>query len=96
MLDVLQQRDASRDRNKVPSGVIRSGIADLRKLRPLADPKVRPLVDAWLKFIGAWNDLQQGEGSAQTLEAQRQSLLDEMAREQADPQSMQKMLKDGM
>jgi hypothetical protein len=96
MLTVLAQRDALGDAHQVPSAVLRSGLADLRKLRPIADPKIRLLVDDWVAFISAWNELQQGEGSSDTLESKRQTLLDEMAKENSDPQLMQKMLKEGM
>ena len=96
MLDVLKQRSESSEAHSVPSSVVRTGLANLRKLRPLSDASVRPLIDAWSRFIGAWNELQEGIGSSQTVEEQRQSLLDEMAREHADADLMQKQLKEGI
>jgi hypothetical protein len=95
MLTALIERNESKEASKVPSAVLRTGLADLHKLRPMADPKVRPLIDAWVRFLQAWNDLQTGEGSAHRLETQRQSLLDEMAKENSDPKLMQKILKEG-
>ena len=80
----------------MPSGVVRAGLADLRKLRPLADAKVQPLIDAWSKYIGALNQMQQGMGSSRDVEENRQLLLDEMAKEHADADLMQKMLREGM
>ncbi len=96
MADALQERDDSPAASDVPSSVVRAGLASLRKLRPMADESVRPLIDAWSRFIGAWNQLQEGIGSAHSVEEQRQSVLDEMARENSDPDLMQKMLKQGM
>lgn len=96
MLAILTERAESTRTQKVPSAVIRAGLVDLRKLRPIADPNVRPLVDACARFIEAWNYLQQGSGSLDDLETQRESVLDAMAKEQSDPKLMQKMLKEGI
>jgi hypothetical protein len=96
MTDALKQRSDSDATASVPSSVVRTGLANLRKLRPLADPNVRPLIDAWSRFIGAWNEMQEGFGSPRSVEEQRQSLLDEMAKENANEDLMQKMLKEGM
>ena len=96
MLGILNERADSTASGQVPSAALRAGLMDLRKLRPLADADVRPLIDAWARFIQAWTALQQGTGSSETLETQRQFLLDEMAQEQADSQMMQKMLKEGV
>jgi len=96
MMDVLKQRSDSNATDSVPSSVVRNGLANLRKLRPLADPAVRPLIDAWVSFIGAWNEMQEGIGSPQSVEKRRQALLDEMAKEDADVDLMQKMLREGM
>ena len=64
MMSVLVQRSQEQDRHVVPSGVIRDGLADLHKLLPLADATVRPLINCWVRFIQAWNDFQEGSGSA--------------------------------
>ena len=96
MLGILKERSDARTPTHVPSAAVSAGLADLRKLRPLADPGIRPLVDAWSRFIVALSDFEEGIGSRQTLETQRQSLLDEMTKEQADADMMQKMLKEGI
>jgi hypothetical protein len=74
---------------------VRIGLADLRKLMPLADANVKPLITAWMRFIEAWNELQQGEGSAKELEARAQVLTDEMTKEDTNADLMQKTLKEG-
>ena len=96
MVDVLTQRSESSAASSVPSSAVPTSLANLRKLRPLADSNVRPLIDAWSGFIGAWNKMQEGIGSPQSVEERRQSLLDEMAKENANADLMQKMLKEGM
>jgi len=95
VLAVLSQRDKWQDPQLVPSGVVRSGLADLRKLIPLADPNAKPLVIAWMQFIEAWNDFQQGQGSGRKLESRAQALMDEMTRENTNAELMQKTLKEG-
>jgi hypothetical protein len=80
----------------VPSAVVRSGLQNLTKLRPLIDPKVQPLIDDWSRFIAAWNALQAGTGSLDTAEATRQRLIEESVKEGTDTDMMQKMLKEGI
>ena len=81
MLDILLERAKSDQQHQVHSAVIQSGLSSLRKLRPIADIKVRPLIDAWVSFIQAWDYFEQGAGSAYSVETQRQSLLNEMTKE---------------
>jgi hypothetical protein len=50
--------------------------------------------DAWRNFLTSWNEFQEHESSAQTMETQRQVLLDETPKEQTDPALLQKMLKE--
>ena len=96
VMDVFQNRAKGKTVTAVPSTAVKAGLADLRKLRPMANEAVRPLVDAWSKFIDAIAALQERGGSQQAVERQRQVLLDELARERADSDMMQKMLKEGM
>jgi hypothetical protein len=96
MLGVLNERAAVDGSNKVPSTVVRAGLQNLAKLRPLVDPKVQPLIDDWSRFIQAWNALQQGTGSLDTAEATRQRLIEESVKEGTDADMMQKMLKEGI
>jgi hypothetical protein len=96
MLAVLNERVVVDGANKVPSTVVRSGLENLTKLRPLVDAKVQPLVDAWSRFIQAWNALQAGTGSLDTAEATRQRLIEESVKEGTDADMMQKMLKEGI
>ena len=94
MLEILVERNGQG--RQVPSGAVKSGLADLKKLRPLADPNVRPLIDAWANFIDAFSDMQSGAASGQRAESKRQALLDEMAKQKANADMMQKMLKEGI
>jgi hypothetical protein len=96
MADVLKARADSNAAPSVPSSVVRNGLATLRKLRPLSDPSVRPLIDAWSSLITAWNQMQEGLSTSDTVEEKRQAVIDEMAKENADADLMQKMLKEGM
>lgn len=95
IVGVLNERDKWKDPQLVPSSVVRIGLADLHKLMPLADSNVKPLVTAWMRYIEAWSELQQGEGSSKELETRAQSLLDEMAKEDTNAELMQKMVKEG-
>jgi hypothetical protein len=94
MIDALEKREGAP--HNISSGVVRTGLADLNKLRPIADPSVRPLIEAWSRFLQAWNENQQGITSTRALDGRRQELLDEMAKEQSDAKLMQTMLKQGM
>ena len=96
MMAMVNERAGSRDAHQVPSAVVRSGLIDLRKLRPKADPNVRPLIDAWVKYIVTCNDWLEGETSAQELETQRQLLIDEMTKENTDAELMQKQVREGI
>jgi Lon protease (S16) C-terminal proteolytic domain len=96
MLIILKERADSKQAHQVPSAAVQAGLADLRKLRPMSDQNVRPLIDAWARFIEAWNSFQQGIGSNQTVQRQAQSLEDEMAKENSNADMMQKMLKEGI
>jgi hypothetical protein len=96
MLPILLERDQLDDKRQVNSAVVRQGLADLKKLRTMADGGIRPLIDVWSRFIEAWTAVQSGSGSKRTLETQRQALLDEMVRLRADQELMQKMLKEGI
>ncbi len=95
LLTAMGERSPLAAARQMPSGLIRSGLADLRKLRPIADPAVRPLIDAWARFITTWNEHQDGGASAVDVERQRQALLDEMQKERADPKLMEKLLHEG-
>ena len=96
MMDALKERSDSAATPSVPSSVVQTGLANLRKLRPMAVENVRPLIDAWARFIGSWNEMQEGLASPHSVEEQRQKLLDEMAKEDANADLMQKMLREGM
>lgn len=95
MLPILTER-SQLGNVKVPSTVLRDGLGDLKKLRPMADESVRPLIDAWYRFIWGWNMFQAGNVSRETLESQAQAIDDAMAKLQADQDLMQKMLKEGI
>ena len=94
MADVLKARSDSSAAPTVPSGVVRAGLASLRKLRPMADPNVRPLIDAWASLMSTWNEMQEGLATPDSLEERRQAVVDEMAKENADQDMLQKMLQD--
>jgi Lon protease (S16) C-terminal proteolytic domain len=96
VLAILKDRDRERQTHQIPSTAIQAGIADLRKLRPLADANIRPLIDAWSRFIEAWSGYQQGMGSYESLQRQWQALDDEMAKENSDADVMQKLVKEGI
>jgi hypothetical protein len=57
---------------------------------------VQPLIDAWSRFIFAWDGQQQGTVSKENLAKACQALMDEMTRLEDDQELMQKMLKEGM
>jgi len=96
MADVLKARSDAGAPSSVPSSVVRTGLTSLRKLRPIADENVRPLIDAWASFLSAWNEMQEGLATPDSVESRRQVVIDEMAKENADADLMQKMLREGM
>ena len=96
VLGILAARSGNTAAASVPSASVRAGLADLRKLRPLADENVRPQIDAWMKLIDAITAYQTHQAPAAAVDRQRQVLLDELSREQADTDMMQKMLKEGI
>jgi len=95
MLDQLKQR-SKENSAQPPSATVKNGLADLRKLKFLLDPAVRPLGDAWARYLQAWDGLQRGEVSPESYDRQRQQLLDEMVKEQTDIETLQKMVKEGV
>jgi hypothetical protein len=96
MLPILAEREFTKDSPPIQSATLSAGLADLRKLRPLAHPQVQPLIDAWSRFIQVWNSQQQGNAAKTVLDRQRQILIDEMTRLQTNAELMQKMLKEGV
>lgn len=96
VLPALEEQSARAGLRRMPSGAVRSGLADLRKLRPLADPKIRPQIDAWTRFIAAWNEYEGGGAPAADVERQWELLQDELRKEQADPELMRKLLREGV
>jgi hypothetical protein len=101
MMPILDERDKLTAPTK-PSNAVIEGIAELKKLQPLADESVRPLIDAWSKFISDWSRFQAadakkfGDGSKEVLETEAQSVSDAMAKLKMDEKIMQKMLKEGI
>jgi Lon protease (S16) C-terminal proteolytic domain len=95
MLPILTERSENGS-TQIPSTVVKDGLADLKKLRPLADESIRPLIDAWSRFIWGWNLLQNGNSDKETFLAQAQAVDDAMAKLQANQALMQKMLKEGI
>lgn len=81
---------------QVPSATVKEGVAALNRLRPMADDSVRPLIDAWSRFIWGWSMLQSGKSTREKFLSQAQAVDDAMAKLQADQGLMQKMLKQGM
>jgi hypothetical protein len=94
MLPILKNRDYRS--HPVPSSTVRTQLAELDKLRPMADPKIQPLIDAWSHFLRAWTAQQSGEGSYAEVNGQLQKLQDEVATVNADPDLNQKLLNEGM
>jgi hypothetical protein len=95
MLPILSER-SQLDTAQVPSTVVKDGLANLKRLRPIADESVRPLIDAWSRFIWGWSMFQRGNTTKETLMTQAQAIDDAMAQLQTDQDLMQKMLKEGI
>jgi hypothetical protein len=72
------------------------GLGSLRKLRPLSDIRVQPLIDAWSEFIQAISDAEAGRASADLIDDKRHALLDVMARLDANQDMIEKMLHEGV
>jgi hypothetical protein len=96
MMSVLLEREFTDDPHPIASEAVQTGLNDLKKLRPMADAHVQPLIDAWSHFILAMDGQQRGTVNKDKLAKARQSLIDEMTKLQDDPELMQKMLKEGM
>ncbi|HTW94837.1 MAG TPA: S16 family serine protease, partial [Tepidisphaeraceae bacterium] len=96
MLPILSERAKFDPEHRVPSSTVQEQLADLDKLRPIADPEIQPFIDAWTHFIRALVTLQNGYGSADGVRTAYQRLLDESAKIDADPDLSQKLLDEGM
>lgn len=96
MLPVLPERPAANNKQQVTPALARQALAELKKVRVITHASMRPLVDAWSRFIDSWIAIQSTSGSKRAFETQRQSLMDEMARLGAEPDMIQKILKEGV
>jgi hypothetical protein len=95
MVSILNDR-AESGKIEVPSGAVKQGLADLKKLSPMADPSIRPLINAWSRLIWGCSMYQAGNLSAEALDKLNQAKNDEMATLRADQDLLQKMVKEGM
>jgi hypothetical protein len=95
MPTLLDQARAGTHTTLVPAAV-ESGLAGLRKVRPLADPKIQPYVDAWREFIEACSQAESGQGTVESVESKRQALFNEMDRLGTNRELAQKMLQEGI
>jgi hypothetical protein len=68
----------------------------LRKVRPMADLRIQPLVDAWSEYIDMQIAFNTGRASSDLYAAKRQSLLDEMQTLKLDRDTAQKIVRAGM
>lgn len=75
---------------------INLALRDLGKVRPIADLRVQPLIDAWSEFIQACDDAEGGRGSADLVQTKRQALLDTMVELGANQGMIEKMLNESI
>jgi len=92
MLPILKYTDPSRHHDQVPAGLSKS-LEDLQKLRAICDPQTRPLIAAWTQFIRTWNS---PHPSANTIIDDRNRVVEQMQRLNADQDLMQKMISEGI
>jgi hypothetical protein len=81
---------------QVMPAAMSQGLAALRKLRPLADLRIQPLIDACSELIQARSDFDLGNGTADLLKAKFLAFEDELSKLQADTTLMEKMLHEGV
>jgi len=73
-----------------------AALKELHKLRPLADLRVQPYVDAWIDFIQGCDQLRQGTTTWQMVETKHQALLNEGIKLDANRDLAEKMLHEGI
>jgi hypothetical protein len=96
MLPILKDRANFDSTHQITSSAVQQQLADLNKLRPIADGKIQPLIDAWVRLLRTWSALEAGGGSPAGMDALIQKLTDEIAIVNADPDLNQKLLTEGM
>lgn len=95
-LPTLLDQQKSGEKVQLMPESIEQGLRDLHNLRPMADVRIQPLIDAWSEFIQAWSDAQSGQGSYPLAESKRQALLATMNKLNANRELAQKMLQEGI
>ena len=95
MLAVIKDQESA-EKPSIPPWRSKSGLADLKKLRPMWADSEKPLLDAWNRFILSIYQLQQGTGSSDTVERQRQALMDEVDKQATNQDMLQKMMSEGI
>ena len=96
MLPILKNRATFDSQHQITAAAIHQQLADLEKLRPIADPTTQPLIDDWSHFLRAWSAVQSGGGSTTAVDTQFQKLSDEVSSLNADPDLDQKLLNEGI
>jgi hypothetical protein len=81
---------------QVMPAAMSQGLAALRKLRPIADLRIQPLIDACSELIKARSDFDLGNGSADLLKEKYRAFVEELSKLQADTTLMEKMLHEGV
>jgi hypothetical protein len=71
-------------------------LRDLKKLRPMSDLRVQPMIDAWSEFISMCSEAEAGRATEDQLDAKRQALLNVMAHLNANKDMIEKMLNEGV
>jgi len=95
-LPILKDRTNFDSKHQITSSAVQQQLVDLNKLRPIADEKIQPLIDAWVRLLRTWSALESGGGSSAGMDALIQKLTDEIAIVNADPDLNQKLLTEGM
>ena len=97
IMPTLAAQYKNRDRSaQVQSTTVHQGLDELDKLRPMCDANVLPLLDAWQRYIRTLSSYEAGLASGVNLESQRQAIRDAMTKLKMDPDSMQKLMKEGV
>jgi hypothetical protein len=92
MLEVMVISDPEKHHDHIPLGLSKS-LEELSKLRPICDPKTRPLILAWSQFIRTWNS---PHPAPKAIVDDRNRVVEEMQKLSADQDLMQKMISEGI
>ena len=94
--DPVLPRDSSDQIRRVDPTDLDSSIAQLQKLRPIADRKTQAYIDSVREYVQGLGDYQQHQISLDDLRSREQDCIRERSKLAEDDKAVQQMLKEGV